>query len=126
VARGRVRRGSRKAFIAEQEVVGVLPCARRQPSSSMAAAWPEYGARGRGGDMRRVRRCVVGWAAWRAWTCGAREVREKGGGMMVPQRTDQRTKGWPRRADPADHGAVAATPTWERALWSVRLLPDSA
>jgi hypothetical protein len=59
VARGRVRRGSRKAFIAKQKVVGVLPCARRQPSSSMAAAWPEYGERGGG-----VATCGMYAGAW--------------------------------------------------------------
>jgi hypothetical protein len=68
-----------------------------------------YGGAATGRAARRGRGVRAYWAsravAWR-----------------FPERhTDRRTKDWPRRADPADRGAVAATPAQARALWSARV-----
>jgi hypothetical protein len=74
-------------------------------------------ANGSPGAAQRVYGDVaVGWSAPRAETCGTRGVGEKGGGMAVPRRADQRTKDRPWRADPADRGAATATPLRARAL----------
>jgi hypothetical protein len=66
-------------------------------------AWPEYGVKG-GGDVRRVRRHVVGWAARRGYGgtaahgCEARGAKEEGrdGGSMAHGPTGRRL---PRHSD---------------------------
>jgi hypothetical protein len=78
-------------------------------AAAACAGVGRYGGAATGRAARRGRAVHAYWAsravAWR----------------FPERRTDRRTKDWPQRADPADHGAAVATPARARALWSARV-----
>jgi hypothetical protein len=119
---GYPRERNHPGFVADREVVGGGASLRAKVTESRYG--PRHGrstARG-GGDVRCVRRRVVGWAARRARTRGARGVGEKGGGMAVPREVHGPT-------DPSrpSHEAQQTMARWQRrrrgtrALWSARV-----
>jgi hypothetical protein len=84
---------------------GRFSCAPREPSRGMGRGMAEVRREGGGGDVRRVRRRAVGWAAWRGYSgtaahgCEARGAKGAGrnGGSTAHGPAGRRL---PRRSDP--------------------------
>jgi hypothetical protein len=118
---GYPRERNHPGFIADREAVGGASLHAKITESRYGPRQGRSTARG-GGDMRRVRRRVVGWAARRAWTRGVRGVGEKGGGMAV-----HRTVHGPMDPSRPCHEAQHTMAQWRRrrcgtlALWSARV-----
>jgi hypothetical protein len=123
----RARRGGGRFYSRAQGGEGVFLARQGNQVMAWAVAWPEYGARA-GGDVRRVLRRAVNWAARRGTAplrpMDARLVApRKRAGMAVPRRMDRRGEACLGVRSSEVAARWRATPVRRCALWTSGLKP---